>query len=48
MAQIIESKDNDIKKKTLYIIINPMFKEVEENKSMLGRVMETESNVFYR
>lgn len=47
MAQILESKNNDVKKDIVHII-NYMSKELEKKKSMLGRAMETEPNVFYR
>lgn len=47
MAQILESKNNDIKKDIVHII-NYMSKELEKKKSMLGIAMETEPNVFYR
>jgi len=40
-------KDNDIKKDLVHII-NHMFKEVEKNKSMLGRAMEKEPMYFTR
>lgn len=46
MAQIIKSRDKDIKKIN-YIHIH-VFKEVEKSKSMFGGAMETDPNVLYR